>query len=379
MAAVNLNKLSCMNQNCKKFEKVGTNEIGRHGFFVTSQGRRRRLICKACDKTFSLNKGTPYYRLKKPKRTFDSVAFASVEGTSKSAIARINHLAVSTVSRWLELAAVAAKAFNDKSLSGYAIDEIQSDELKTFIGNKNKDTWVFTTIEVPSRLWPSFVVGNRSSKNTQSLFEKLIEKGVINGSKILFMNDGLQFYKSSIYKLFGPLAICAQVIKKIRKNRIVKVDEELVLGYPHHLEEALENSLYSTKINTSFVERLNLTIRQGSSYLNRRTACFSRETRCFIGHLYLLQTYYNFIKYHRSLKCGPIHITPAMEARIAKRRISFREVFSFYVFWNTSDVYIVICNRKSDRKSVSLTAFNGDGFRENIRNNCDISKFDMAA
>jgi hypothetical protein len=139
-------------------------------------------------------------------------------------------------------------------------------------------------------------------------------------------------WKRCIELAFGPLAICAQVIKKIRKNRIVKVAEELVIGHPYQLAQLLERSPCSSRINTSFIERLNLTIRQGSSYLGRRTACFSREIDCFQGHLHLLQCYYNFVKYHRSLKCGPFHLTPAMEAGIANQRINFRQIFLFGIF-----------------------------------------------
>src|SRR4030095_7661812 len=36
----------------------------------------------------------------------------------------------------------------------------------------------------------------------------------------------------------------------------------------------------SSKLNTSFVERLNLTIRQGSAYLSRRTICQARWKDC---------------------------------------------------------------------------------------------------
>ncbi len=35
-------------------------------------------------------------------------------------------------------------------------------------------------------------------------------------------------------------------------------------AYPHESED-------STKLNTAFIERLNLTIRQGSAYLHRRS------------------------------------------------------------------------------------------------------------
>jgi hypothetical protein len=49
-----------------------------------------------------------------------------------------------------------------------------------------------------------------------------------------------------------------------------------VLGDGWRLEQALQDSEDSVKLNTSFVERLNLTIRQGSAYLSRRTICQAR-------------------------------------------------------------------------------------------------------
>jgi hypothetical protein len=41
----------------------------------------------------------------------------------------------------------------------------------------------------------------------------------------------------------------------------------------------------SSKLNTSFVERLNLTIRQGWAYLFRRTLCYARWKERLEGHL----------------------------------------------------------------------------------------------
>ena len=62
-----------------------------------------------------------------------------------------------------------------------------------------------------------------------------------------------------------------------RKDRFTKVETKLVIGSKWRLEDALEESEDSHKLNTSFIERLNLTVRQGSAYLCRRTACHSRS------------------------------------------------------------------------------------------------------
>ena len=47
------------------------------------------------------------------------------------------------------------------------------------------------------------------------------------------------------------------------------MDRRLLIGSHWQLAEALANSEDSSKLNTSFIERLNLTVRQGSAYLSR--------------------------------------------------------------------------------------------------------------
>ena len=66
-----------------------------------------------------------------------------------------------------------------------------------------------------------------------------------------------------------PVGTCiyGQVIKKRRENRVVRVDRRLLLGSAAELEEALFHSEDSSTLNTSFIERHNLSIRQGCAYL----------------------------------------------------------------------------------------------------------------
>jgi hypothetical protein len=79
------------------------------------------------------------------------------------------------------------------------------------------------------------------------------------------------------------------------------------------LQQALRDSEDSVKLNTSFVERLNLTIRQGSAYLGRRTICQARWKQCLDDHLELLRCHYNFVRPHRALKFGREVRTPARQ------------------------------------------------------------------
>ncbi len=131
-----------------------------------------------------------------------------------------------------------------------------------------------------------------------------------------------------IGQIFGYGCVYGVVMKTRRKDRVVKVDRYRVIGSRWQLEEALLRSEDSSKLNTSFIERLNLTIRQGSAYLYRKSACHARVADNLKHHLDLLQCYYNFIRPHRALRFGRELRTPAMLAGLATRQLSFREIFT---------------------------------------------------
>ena len=99
------------------------------------------------------------------------------------------------------------------------------------------------------------------------------------------------------------------------------------MGASWRFEEVLNNSEDSSTLNTSFIERMNLTIRQGSAYLSRRTLSHARSEEKLEEHLELLRCHYNFVRLHSALKFGRETRTPAMQAGLATRRLTFREVF----------------------------------------------------
>lgn len=107
----------------------------------------------------------------------------------------------------------------------------------------------------------------------------------------------------------------------------MKVERRALLGAASHFEEALNNSEDSSTLNTSFTERLNLTIRQGSAYLSRRSLSHARSEEKLEEHLELLRCHYNFVRPHGALKFASETRTPAMQAGLATRRLTLREVF----------------------------------------------------
>ena len=317
----------CPNPACRLNRQFGKGNIIRHSFYTTRQGRRRRYRCKECGRTFSSTHGSPYYRLHKSGSLFDEVIYMSVHGVAISAIARIKRISWGTVASWLESATKYAERFNHRKLKGFVIHELQADEIRTFVGGKKQVVWILTTLEIWSRLWISLVVGRRNFRNIKTGILNTIQQGRIE-QRFLFTTDGFEMYEWAVKRLLVGVCIYGQVIKKRRENRVIQVDRKLLLGTKSELEEALFHSEDSSTLNTSFVERHNLTIRQGCSYLVRRTPCHARHSGFLKGQMALMMMYYNFVRPHMALKFGKIVRTPAMQAGLVTKRLSFREVFT---------------------------------------------------
>ena len=143
----------------------------------------------------------------------------------------------------------------------------------------------------------------------------------------LIVTDGFDFYEKVIRRVFGPAVLLGQVLKTRQHDRIVQVDRRERMGASWRFEAGLTHSEDSSTLNTSFIERMNLTIRQGSAYLSRRTLSHARSEDKLEEHLELLRCHYNFVRPHGALKFGREVRTPAMQAGLATRRLTFREIF----------------------------------------------------
>ena len=318
--------MACCKPGCDNFGKPGLNIVG-HGWFATKSGRRRRYRCTVCRGTLSTNTGTAYSGLRCTRREFDQVASLRVEGVSVSATARVTGHSRNTIARWLERASTAAKRFNQRMLRDFDILELQADELCTFIGNKSKTLWLFATIEVCSRLWAGSVLGRRSDRNARSVINDVVRQGRVVGVPLI-ATDGFEYYLGAVVGLFGSACVYGQVLKTRRNNRVIRVERRLKVGTASRMKAALLASEDSETLNTSFVERLNLTIRQGSAYLRRRSPCHARGADQLRGHVELLRCYYNFIRPHRALRFGRETRTPAMQAGLVSTRLNWSDVFT---------------------------------------------------
>ena len=304
--------MACAKRGCDTRGKLGLTIVG-HGSFPTEWGRRWRYRCTVCGGTVSTHTGTAYSGLRCARRACDQIASLRVEGVSISATARVTGHARHPIARWLERASTAAKRFNQRMLRDGAIIALQADELCTFIGNKSRATWLCAAIEVCSRLWAGSVLGRRASRNATAVLNDVILRGRVVGFPLI-ATDGFEYYVGVIERLFGSACVYGQVLKTRRNDRVVRVERRRRIGTAGRLQAALWESEDSETLHTSFVERLNLTIRQGSAYVRRRSPCHARGADQLHGHVDRLRGSYNVIRPHRALQCGRETRTPAMQA-----------------------------------------------------------------
>lgn len=134
-----------------------------------------------------------------------------------------------------------------------------------------------------------------------------------------FTSDGLKLYFYALTAHFGnwviPLGqrtchwqlrtnlVYGQLIKRYRRRQLVRVERRVLLGALPQLATALGAAGPSGSIQTAFIERLNLTIRQAVAALTRRTWGLAQSPAELLLHLewWRARCAYHFARPHTSL------------------------------------------------------------------------------
>jgi hypothetical protein len=141
-----------------------------------------------------------------------------------------------------------------------------------------------------------------------------------------------------------PGLLYAQVLKQYRRKRVVGVQHRVVFGTREAITQVL--AAWDWTINTSFVERLNLDLRQRVAALGRRVNTLCQGEASMRPQLALFHVYHNFVLPHASLRQSlpvpePTYgtgsakrwrpCTPAMAAGLTDHVWTLREVLLFRV------------------------------------------------
>jgi hypothetical protein len=135
--------------------------------------------------------------------------------------------------------------------------------------------------------------------------------------------------------------ISGQVKKVYRRRRLVRVTRRMRCGTAEELRTALIGLGLSGRLNTAFIERVNLTLRQSVSALIRRSWSTAKLPPQLLLHLEWWRASYHFARPHEALRVTRVsplqrggnrlperyrQRTPAMAAGLTSRRWSVQEL-----------------------------------------------------
>lgn len=95
-----------------------------------------------------------------------------------------------------------------------------------------------------------------------------------------------------------PHLLYAQVDKRREQGRVIEVRRRIVFG----AEEIITAVLGDQEVNTSYIERDNLTSRQSNGRLVRKTLSHSKKSYFLRRHLALEDAFFNFARPHQALR-----------------------------------------------------------------------------
>jgi transposase-like protein len=123
----------CPTPGCSHY---GLRGLGTH---LVRRGRDNgipRLLCKACNRTFSVRHGTAYFDLEVEPRMYTIAMCALADGNSLRGTARIVGVDKDTVCTWLDRAGHHCRAVTAYLFAKLPIRECQLDELWSFVRKK---------------------------------------------------------------------------------------------------------------------------------------------------------------------------------------------------------------------------------------------------
>jgi hypothetical protein len=114
-----------------------------------------------------------------------------------------------------------------------------------------------------------------------------------------------------------PGLLYAQVVKQCRRRRVVGICHRVVFGTLEGVKQVLASTGW--QINTAFIERLNLTVRQHMAAVGRRVATLCKGAVGLRQQLALYHVFYNFCLPHASLRQPLLKPEPTNGSSSAKR------------------------------------------------------------
>jgi IS1 family transposase len=376
--AIDTSRHFCPHAGCDYQGWLGLGNLRANGH--PNGGPWRQFYCTACEGYFLETHGTIFHGKRVSVELIVRVIACLAEGLGIRATARVFEVDPNTVLSWLVEAAEQLRAFSAYFLCNLHLEQLQLDELYAVLRDlkageiseneamkrlERSSCWVWTAMDPQSKLLLVIDVGTRTLAMAQRVVHQVVQC-LAPGCVPLCLTDGLQDYGTAFVAHFGqwmqparrrdkgpmpkprwvplPELLYAQVVKSYRRRRIVGVNYRVVFGTMERVQQVL--SACGRKLNTAFIARLNLDIRQRVAAVGRRVNTLCQGEDGIRQQLTMYHAYDNFCLPHSSLR-QPLWVpeptngrgsaklwrpcTPAMAAGLTDHVWSLKEVLLYRV------------------------------------------------
>lgn len=220
------------------------------------------------------------------------------------------------------------------------------------------DVWVWRAIDVKSRLRvTNHLSKTREIADATPFLSRIKER--LGSEWILFTSDKLRAYLGAFQKVYSievppppkhrgrprkrywvfPKGLLyGQIAKERKQGHLECVERDAVIGTIEEIQAALDRDSLSKVINTSYIERDNLSVRQHNGRVVRKTLSYSKAWQMHQASMDLEDALHNFVRPHSSLREEMpemqdhrkwLRRTPAMAAGITDHIWSTRELVTY--------------------------------------------------
>jgi hypothetical protein len=246
------------------------------------------LQCIACHRYFLETHGTLFHGKRVSAERLVWAVATLAEGLGIRSVARVFAVDPNTVLQWLVEAAEPLRAFAQHFLHDLRVQQVQLDEVFALLSAVKDGAvseadaiarlarmaqWVWVAMDPESKLLLALDVGHRTLAMAQWVVHQVVQV-LAPDCMPLFLTDGFKEYTTALLTHYGqwvqptrrqatgpvpkprwrplPQLLYAQVLKTVRRRRLVDVQHRVVFGSLEAVNHVL--APLGWHINTAFVE-----------------------------------------------------------------------------------------------------------------------------
>jgi hypothetical protein len=276
----------CPNPECTYRGWAGWGNLRANGH--PSGGPWRQLLCVACRGYFLETLGTLFHGKRTSPDLIVRVIGCLAEGLGIRGTARVFEVDPNTVLQWFVEAAEQLQAFSRHVLHNVRVRQVQLDERFALLGAVREGAvsaaeaserlarspqWVWVAMDPESKLLLAIDVGDRTLAMAQRFVHRVAQL-LAPDCAPLVLTDGFRESMTALLTHYGywvqpprrqdkgpapkprwmpvPQLLYAQVVKTVRRQRLVRVRHRVVFGTPETVNAVL--APLGCQIHTAFIE-----------------------------------------------------------------------------------------------------------------------------